>query len=145
MARDAAYRDAATLLETARRQKKLAGLYAEARRLHEAAQWQAAVNVFGHIHVQDAGYPDSEGLLASARQHLLVVEEERTLAALYGQAVRHLNAGECSQAMARLQELQERRPGYRETDALLARAATRAFRSLQRPSQPPCHPEGACR
>ena len=49
---------------------RLAELYLQAHRLHRVQEWQAVVEVFDQIHKLDSEYPDTEGLLASAREAL---------------------------------------------------------------------------
>jgi sugar lactone lactonase YvrE len=119
---DAGYRDAAARLEEAERQQTLADLYARARRLHQAQEWQAVINVFERIAALDAAYPDPDGLLASARQELETQRQEEHKAALYGQALRAMKAGEWPQAEAHFEEIRRQDPGYRDTEVLLARA-----------------------
>lgn len=54
-----------TILE---RKDQLDELYARARRLHQAQEWQAVVDTFDQIHAEDPAYPDPEGLLRAARE-----------------------------------------------------------------------------
>ena len=132
------YRDARSLLVAARQQKQLADLYAEAHRLWEAGQWQAVVNVFGQIHGLEPGYPDPEGLLATAEQELVEVKRQEELNQLYGRAVRELDAGNWDEARLLLANIAEMEPDYRETERLLARAdeaAARAEAERQRQAQ----------
>lgn len=116
------YRDAQSLLATARQQKQLAEFYTEAHRLWEAGQWQAVVNVFGQIYGLEPGYPDPEGLLATAEQELVEVKRQDELNKLYGRAVRELDAGNWDEARLLLANIAEMEPDYRDTERLLARA-----------------------
>jgi hypothetical protein len=122
LALDAGYRDAGTLLAEARRQKGLADLYTEARHLSQGQAWQAVVKVFERIAAVDAAYPDPENLLTTARSRLQAAEQERRLAALYGQGVRLMDAGQWAEAQRQFEEIQRLTTGYRETQALLTLA-----------------------
>jgi hypothetical protein len=50
------------------RKERLDGLYVRARGLHQNQQWQAVIDVFEQIRVEDPTYPDVERLFASARE-----------------------------------------------------------------------------
>ncbi len=106
----------------AERQERLAEFYARARRLHRDQEWQAVVEVFDQIRAVDPEYPDTEELLASAREELAAREElMRKVAAAYDQGQRHMKAGEWEQALERFEEVQRLEPGYRDTETLLSR------------------------
>jgi dipeptidyl aminopeptidase/acylaminoacyl peptidase len=100
------------------RKEQLDALYARARRLHKAEEWQAVVDVLEQIHSEDPAYPDPEGLLESARETL---ELKQKTAETYDQAVRHLEAEEWPQALRSFEEVQQLESGYRDTEKLLAR------------------------
>jgi tetratricopeptide (TPR) repeat protein len=68
------YQDTETLLAQVRRemerQNRLDELYAQARRLHRAQEWQQVVSVFDQIRELDPSYTDPEELLLSDREAL---------------------------------------------------------------------------
>jgi formylglycine-generating enzyme required for sulfatase activity len=127
------YKDAAAVLETVKKQKQLPDLYAEARQLHGAGQWLAVIKVLERIETLDPAYPDPDELLASARAGLEAEERARKLEALYSRGLQHMDAGEWSQALERLEEVQQLESGYRDMEALLARAR-RELAELLHPS-----------
>jgi tetratricopeptide (TPR) repeat protein len=104
------------------RQDRLDELYARARRSHQNQEWQAVVDIFAQIHAEDPTYPDSEELLASAREALEAQESGRRVAAIYAEGQRHMDAGEWQQALRCFEQVRQLRPGYRETEELLSRA-----------------------
>lgn len=104
------------------RKERLDTLYTQARRSHQDQEWQAVVDVFEQIRAEDSDYPDSEGLLASARDALEAQEHTQRVAALYDRGERHTNAEEWQQALKCLEEVQRLEPGYRDTEELLSRA-----------------------
>jgi Tol biopolymer transport system component/outer membrane protein assembly factor BamD (BamD/ComL family) len=116
------FKDAAAMLRAVNKRQQLADLYAEARQLHQAHQWQAVLSVFKRIQGLDATYPDPAGLLASARLELDNIERERKLVALYSRGLQHMDAAEWSAALKQFKEIQRLQPGYRDSQALLARA-----------------------
>jgi len=124
VALDSSYAGAAARLAEAKRQQALAELYDEARRLFEAHAWQTVVKVFDRIREQDAAYPDPQGLLPAAREMLAAQERERRLAALYGQAMRDMDARRLDEARAGFEEVARLSPGYKQTEALLGRVRT---------------------
>ena len=101
------------------RQDRLAELYAQARWLHQAQEWQAVVDVFDRTRALDPTCPDPEGLLRSAREEL--ADLERRVAAEYDQGRRHMEAQDWPQALRCFEEVQQLEPGYRQTEELLAR------------------------
>jgi formylglycine-generating enzyme required for sulfatase activity len=122
VAEDPGYKDSAALLDQARRQKRLADLYNQARQLHGAEQWLAVVRVFDQITSLDPDYPDPDDLLATARQKAAELQRQGELNDLYRRAVLEMDAGHWEQAQQLLSRLQEQEPGYREADRLLAKA-----------------------
>jgi chorismate mutase len=100
------------------RQRRLDELYTQARQLHKDQEWQSVVDVFERIHSEAPGFPDSEGLLASAREAL---DRMRKVASLYDQASRYVDGGEWQQALECVEEVQRLEPNYRDTEELLAR------------------------
>src|SRR5215217_6459637 len=103
------------------RKERLDTLYSQARRSHQNQEWQAVVDVFEQIRAEDSDYPDSEGLLASARDALEAQEHTQRVAALYDRGERHINAEEWQQALKCLEEVQRLESGYRDTEELLSR------------------------
>ena len=101
--------------------RRLAERYDEARRLFQAQAWQAVVNVFEHIHGHDPAYPDPEGMLAAAETTLAAQERERRLTEIYRQAMRDMDAGRLADAQRGFEPLAGEAPGYKQTEALLAR------------------------
>jgi tellurite resistance protein len=62
-------------------------LYGEARQLHQNGEWQAVVDIFARIYLEDANYPDPEGLLASAHEALETARKEEELLRQYREVV----------------------------------------------------------
>jgi len=89
-------------------------LYAQARRLPQAQEWQAVIDAFD----ETPEYPDPEELLVSAHEALAVT---RKAAAMYEQGLQHMDAGEWSQALQYFEEVQRLEPGYRKIQELLSR------------------------
>ncbi|MGD2176779.1 MAG: MFS transporter, partial [Anaerolineae bacterium] len=116
------FRDAADLLEAAKKQKLLADLYAEAQQFHQAQQWQAVVNTFAQIHAIEPDYPDPEGLLSAAKREDAELKRQAELNDLYSRAVREMDAGRWQEARQLLAQVQEMEPGFREAEQLLVRA-----------------------
>jgi len=77
------------------------------------------VDVFERIHSENSGFPDTEGLLVSARQEL---GRMRKVASLYDQALRYVDDGEWQQALECFEEVQQLEPGFRDIVELLSRA-----------------------
>lgn len=125
------YRDAAARLEIARKQVQLADLYAQAQQLHHAGRWQAVVNVFGQIAALAPEHPDPEGLLAAAQRGMEAEQRRAEVCDLYGRAGRAVDAGQWTEARRLLRQVQEREPGYREAERLLARAEAEIERQEQ--------------
>src|SRR5215218_484995 len=108
--------------EEEERQNRLEELYAQARSLHRDQEWQRVVDVFDQINALDPAYPDPDGLLGLARAELAAVEQERTVAALYNQGLRHTQTEEWSKALEFFKEIQRLEPGYQDTERLLSQA-----------------------
>src|SRR5215211_2252569 len=102
------------------RKERLDTLYAQARRSHQNQEWQAVVDIFEQISAEDQDYPDSEGLLASARDALEAQEHTQGVATLYDRGERHINAEEWQNALECFEEIQRLEPGYRQTEELLS-------------------------
>jgi len=100
------------------RHRRLDELYAQARQLLQGQEWQMVVDVFERINSEDPGFPDPEGLLASAREAL---DRMRKVAGLYDQALRYVDGSEWQRALECFEEVQRLEPGYRETEELLSR------------------------
>jgi chorismate mutase len=69
------------------RRNHLDELYGRARRLHQDQDWQAVVGLFEEIHAEDPDYPDTEGLLQSAREALERIQKEQETIRRYREAV----------------------------------------------------------
>src|SRR5215211_3260658 len=67
--------------------ERLEGLYDEARQLHQNREWQAAIDIFARIYLEDANYPDPEGLLASAHEALEKASKEEESLRQYREGV----------------------------------------------------------
>jgi tetratricopeptide (TPR) repeat protein len=102
------------------RRERLDDLYARARRSHQNQEWQGVVDIFELIRAEDPAYPDSTGLLATAREALETQEQMQGVTALYDRGQRHIDAGEWQQALECFEEVQRLEPGYRETETLLS-------------------------
>jgi hypothetical protein len=76
------------------------------------------VDLFDQIHAVDEGYPDPEGLLASAHESLALT---RTVATIYERGLRHMEVEEWTQALECFEEVQLLRPEHREIEDLLSR------------------------
>jgi formylglycine-generating enzyme required for sulfatase activity len=116
------FRDAAALLELAKRQKRLASLYTQAQQLHRAGEWQAVINVFSQIAALDPAYPDPDNLLSTAEGAATEQARQAELDDLYNRALLEMDAGRWIEARRLLRQVQERQPGYRDTEPLLTRA-----------------------
>jgi outer membrane protein assembly factor BamD (BamD/ComL family) len=122
LAEQSDYKDAAALLERVKKQKGVADLYAQARHLHRAGQWQAVVNVFAQIAALEPEFADPEELLPSAEQEIAAQKRRAELEDLYRLASQALEAQQWEEALRLLRRVQEREPGYREIEQLLATA-----------------------
>jgi hypothetical protein len=91
--------------------------HAQAHRAHQAQEWQAIGEVFDQIRAVEPASPDPEGLLASAREAL---EQTPRVADIYNQGLRHMDAGEWSQALRCFEEVQRLEPSYRQIETLLS-------------------------
>jgi chorismate mutase len=67
--------------------ERLEGLYDEARQLHQNREWQAVIDKFARIYLEDANYPDHEGLLASAHDALETAKREEESLRKYREVV----------------------------------------------------------
>ena len=119
---DPGYRDVSARLETARRQQQLVGLYAEARRLHQAREWMAVLNVGERMQALDPAAADPDGLMTDARAELAQARQAEQLAADYTSGLRLLEAARWQQAVQTLELITQQDPAYGDAAALLARA-----------------------
>jgi hypothetical protein len=71
----------------AERRNHLDELYDRARGFRRDQEWQAVVDVFAEIHAEDPTYPDTEGLLQSAREALEMSRKEQDKIRRYRDAV----------------------------------------------------------
>ena len=123
------YKDAAAMFKAVKKQKQLAELYAEAKQLHEAKKWQAVAKVFAQIKSVDTNYPDPENLLSMAEQELEELKRQAELNELYSRAVRAMDAGQWGDAQRLLGQVQEKQPGFQETERLLSRVEAKVRQS----------------
>ena len=103
------------------RRNRLDELYGRARRSHQNQDWQGVIDVFEQIRAEDKDYPDSEGLLTSAREALEAQELALRVAAIYAEGQRYMDAKEWQQALGCFEEVQRLESGFRETEELLSR------------------------
>jgi tetratricopeptide (TPR) repeat protein len=103
------------------RNRRLAELYDQARRLRQDQEWQAVIDVFDQIHEEDRDYPDPAGLLASAREALETTERRKRVATLYERGHRYMVAREWQQALECFEYVQRLNPEYKDTEEQLAR------------------------
>jgi predicted NACHT family NTPase len=111
------------------REKRLEGLYRQARQLHREGKWQAVVEIFRQIRSEDTAYPDPEALLVSAREALEAQELTRRVTAVYAEGQRHMDAGERQQALKCFEEVQRLEPGYRDVERRLSQVRQELGRS----------------
>jgi len=104
------------------RRKQLHDLYAQARRSHQASRWNAVIEVFDQIRTIDPDYPDSEGLLTSARERLEAQELSRRADAIYEEGLQHLQSGERVEALRSFEEVRRLKPGHRDVETMLSQA-----------------------
>lgn len=104
--------------EEEERRNRLDELYARARLSHQDGDWEAVVALFDQIHATDQGYPDPEGLLATAREGLALA---RTVADQYDQGLRHMKLQDWTQALRCFEQVRLLSNDYREVEDLLSR------------------------
>jgi len=110
----------------AKQRREIDALYAAAQARHQAREWQETLDILERIRTLDPAFPDREALQASAHEQLAAIGREREIAALYDQAAKHLEAETWTEAVAAIEQLLVRQPGYREAEALLAHASRQA-------------------
>jgi outer membrane protein assembly factor BamD (BamD/ComL family) len=90
---------------------RLEGLYGEARQRHQNGEWQAVVDTFARIYLEDANYSDPEGLLASAHEALEAAKKEEESLRQYREGVEsawadnHVSDADTEQLAALAREL----------------------------------------
>jgi tetratricopeptide (TPR) repeat protein len=102
---DPNYRDTSARLAEARHQQQLAGLLAEAHRLHRAGQWAAVINVVEQLQAIDPDAANPDGLIASARAELAAEQRAAKLAADYHTALHLFDAGRWKEAVVALERV----------------------------------------
>ena len=119
---DPGYRDVQERRKNAQKQQEIARWQAEARRLHQAAQWAAVVKIGRQLHALDPAASDPDGLMTSARAEVAAEEQSKRLDVDYENALRLLDAGDWRQAIAALERVAQVNPAYRATPVLLDQA-----------------------
>ena len=76
---DPGYRDVQERTKNAHKQQKIARWQAEARRLHQAEQWAAVVEIGRQLHALDHAASDLDGLMTSARAEVAAEEQPKRL------------------------------------------------------------------
>ena len=109
------YRDAASQLEQARWQQRRASLIDDVRRLHAAERWQAVLAAGADLAELDPDTPDPDGMISHARQALADLD----LAHRYARGLHQLENGDRAAALATFTSIEQARPAYRNTPALL--------------------------
>jgi hypothetical protein len=109
-------------LAEARHQQQLAGLLAEAHRLHRAGQWAAVINVVEQLQAIDPDAANPDGLIASARAELAAEQRAAKLAADYHTALHLFDAGRWKEAVVALERVTRLDSTYEDRSALLKRA-----------------------
>ncbi len=130
------YRDVRERAETVRRQQQIAALHVEARRRHQARQWEAVIQTGERLYALDPAAADPEGLVTSARNELAATQRTDRLEADYQTALRMLDAGHWHQAIDKLERIAQVNPAYRAAPALLDRARRQVAEAKPPPQQP---------
>jgi outer membrane protein assembly factor BamD (BamD/ComL family) len=131
---DAKYPDPEGLLPLARKElaaieqaRKLDALYRQGLQHMDAGEWPQALKAFEEIQRLQAGYRETEKLLARARREVgegqsaaSVSREDQELAALYAQAQAHYQARRWREALDLFRRVQGLRPNYRDVQAYIA-------------------------
>jgi basic membrane lipoprotein Med (substrate-binding protein (PBP1-ABC) superfamily) len=112
-------------LEGARRSLRAERLYASARVLFRAEQWEAVVDRFVEIAALDPEYPDPDGMLPAAEAALAEQRRAADLEARYADAEAAMSTRDWDQAIRILGSLREEEPDYRDVAALLEEAGVR--------------------
>jgi tetratricopeptide (TPR) repeat protein len=130
------YRDVRERAETIRRQQQIEALQAEARRHHQARQWEAVIRTGERLYLLDPAAADPEGMVTSARHELAATQQTDRLEADYQTALRLLDAGHWHQAIDKLERIVQVNPAYRAAPALLNRARRQLAEAKPPPQQP---------
>ena len=131
------YRDVRERAETVRRQQQIEALQVEARRHHQARQWEAVIRTGERLYLLDPAAADPEGMVTLARNELAATQQTDRLEADYQTALRMLDAGHWHQAIDKLERIAQVNPAYRATPALLNRARRQLAEAKPPPQQPP--------
>ena len=141
---DLTYPQAIVMLEKAKRERKLAALYAEGLERYNAGDWQEALALLSEIAATAGGYqevdtliPLIQGKIADAqrereiaaererereRKRQVAAEQERRqqeLATLYAEGLARYRAGDWSEALVLLGKVAATAGGYQEVDTLI--------------------------
>ena len=125
---DPEYPDPEGLLSTAeggvaeqKRQGELDDLYSHALREMDAGQWAEARGLLAQLQEMEAGYRETERLLARAEAEIAEQKRQSQLNDIYSDALREMDAEQWGEARGLLAQIQEMEEGYRETEPLLAK------------------------
>jgi WD40 repeat protein/tetratricopeptide (TPR) repeat protein len=110
-----AYADTADRLNQARWQQRRHGLIDDVRRLHAAQQWEATIAAGQELTKFDPATPDPDGMITQAQEALA----EQALAARYATGLQQFDSQEWPAALDTFTRIEQDRPGYRDTPALL--------------------------
>jgi Tol biopolymer transport system component/tRNA A-37 threonylcarbamoyl transferase component Bud32 len=124
-------RDAVAPPQIVQTEKQVADLYAQARQLHRARQWQAVLDIFARIAEIDPRFLDPENLLPTAQWEVAQLQRQARLDDLYSRAVREMQAGRWQQARELLANVTRMEPGFRDSESLLARIESEIARERQ--------------
>jgi WD40 repeat protein/tetratricopeptide (TPR) repeat protein len=116
-----AYADTADRLSQARWQQRRSGLIDDVRRLHAAQRWEAAIAAGQELAKFDPATPDPDGLITQAQEALA----EEVLAARYATGLRQCDSQDWQAAVDTFTGIEQDRPGYRDTPALLVQLQQR--------------------
>jgi formylglycine-generating enzyme required for sulfatase activity len=119
------------------RREQVATLYEQAQSLARARQWRPALVKMDEIRALDAGFTDTEGIAARAREQVAQEEAEarrqNELAALYAEAVHLLRAEQYQEALQKWGEVQALDPHYPDRKKVQA-TARKKLASLAKPA-----------
>ncbi len=119
---DPNYHDVSAQLAEAGQQKRLRALYVAAERAIAAEHWQEAIDELGEIIELEPNYQQAANLLAQAMDALGKQQQDKRLAALYRQGLRHLVVEEWQEAIGCLGQVYREDANYKDVAHRLAEA-----------------------